>query len=238
MPSVLDRGHQHRAIEAVVLDFDGTIADTRIDFAEMRRRVTSLFERCGLWRPEVMQGRYVLEMVEIAATIARRAGAPEHHIRQAAEEEIRDIELRHAQQATLCHGAAAALATLRRAGIRTGIITRNCRQAVTHVLARCGLAADILIPRDAAPRVKPDPEHLLQALRGLCVPPRAAAMVGDHITDMHCARGVGALAVAVVGASSTADELRRAGAHYVAGDLIEAAAYLAARAPLGGCRPA
>ncbi|MCX7598184.1 MAG: HAD family hydrolase [Armatimonadetes bacterium] len=214
-------------LRAVVFDFDGTIADTRIDFALMRRRVTTALKAMGAWEDTLGEGRYVLEMVEAAAALARQRGLDHQAILQAAEEQIRAIEYEACRSAELCEGAEEALARLKAAGMRIGLITRNCSNAVEMVLSRNPLPIDTLIPRDLALRPKPDPAHLLQALEALRVGPRSAALVGDHVTDVQCAKGAQvALAVAVAGASSSVEELEAAGADFVALHLREATDFL------------
>jgi phosphoglycolate phosphatase len=213
-------------VAAAVFDFDGTLADTRIDFSQMRRRVIDLLTRRGLWREGMDEGKYVLEIVELGAQAAAESGGDPCEIRREADLEIRRIELAAARRASLCNGAAEVLARLRNCGVRTGIITRNCAEAVDVIMSRFGLEADVVLTREHARRVKPAPEHLLQALDALKVEPERSALVGDHVTDVQCALSAGTLAVAVAGASSTPEELREAGAHYVAYSLEHAACFL------------
>jgi len=200
----------------VVFDFDGTIADTRIDFGHMRRLVVEMLTRRGLWREDLAERRYVLEIVAAGARAAEDKGEDPRGVLGEAEALIRGIEMDAARRAPLLDGAAEALSRLRQAGMRTGIITRNCAEAVGVVLSRFPLEVDVLIPRDDAPLIKPSAAHLLQALEALGARPDRSALVGDHVTDVQCARAAGATAVALVGASSSAEELREAGADYVA----------------------
>lgn len=220
---------QIEGLRAAVFDFDGTIADTRIDFALMRQRVAATLQALGAWDDALSEGRYVLEMVEAAADLAGKRGIDPKIVVQAAEEQIRAVEYKACERARLCDGANEALSRLRAAGLRIGLITRNCGKAVEMVLSRHPLPIDTVVPRDLARRPKPAPAHLLQALEILRVEPRHAALVGDHVTDMQCARAAGvALAVAVAGASSSAEELQAAGADFVARHLSEAADFLLA----------
>lgn len=230
MPGLAATAKQgNEGLRAVVFDFDGTIADTRIDFAQMRQRVVVALRAAGAWEEAIGEGRYVLEMVEAAAALARQRGLDPQAVRQAAEEEIRAVEYEACERAELCDGATEALARLKAAGLRIGVITRNCGRAVEMVLSRHPLPIDALVPRDLASRPKPDPAHVLQALEALQVEPREAALVGDHATDMQCARAAGvALAVAIAGASSSAQDLQAAGADFVAHHLREAADFLLA----------
>ena len=75
-------------------------------------------------------------------------------------------------------------------GIAVGIVTRCCRKAALIALERCSIPYDVLIAAEDAPRVKPSPEHVLEALRRLgdvekCV------FVGDSLFDRVAAEGAG-----------------------------------------------
>ena len=86
---------------------------------------------------------------------------------------------------------------LRQQGIGVGIVTRNCRAAVTGVLERSGLAVDAVFTRDDVQHVKPHPGHLLAALTALRASPAASIMVGDHMSDVEAGLAAGMTAVAV-----------------------------------------
>jgi phosphoglycolate phosphatase len=87
---------------------------------------------------------------------------------------------------------------LREEGVRIGIVTRNCRAAVGRILERNALPHDVLLTRDDVELVKPDPEHLLAALRALEVEPHHTLMVGDHPMDVRAGRLAGTRTVAVL----------------------------------------
>ncbi len=220
------RSSTPRVVQAVVFDFDGTIADTRIDFAAMRRRVLDLLRSLGAWCEGLEEMHYVLEIVNEGARWAQKQGRDPDVIRAEADAAIRSFETEAARRAPLLDDAAGALARLKDTGLKTGIITRNCAEAVHLVLARYPLRTDVLLTREHVPRVKPDPDHLLRALAALEISPDRAAFVGDHVTDVQCARGAGVLAVAVAGSSSSPEDLRRAGADFVASSLSQVADYV------------
>ncbi|MCD6351535.1 MAG: HAD family hydrolase [Armatimonadetes bacterium] len=211
---------------AVVFDFDGTVADTRIDFGLMRRRITRLLQRWGCWRDSFAQGLYVLEMIEAGAALAAEQGLDANRLLAEAEQVLQDIEVEAARRAPLLEGAAEAFERLMRAEVAVGLITRNCQPAVEVVLERSPVCPSVILPRERARRVKPAPDHLLQALEALDAPPEKSWLVGDHITDVQCAHAAGAHALALVGASSSKEELRAAGADWLTSSLVEAVDFL------------
>ena len=124
---------------AVIFDLDGTLVDSRLDFAAMRAELGA------------PAGVGLLEFIGALASVADR---------QSAMAVVHRHEMAGAAAATWMPGAEAALHALHRRGLRTAIVTRNSRAAATLTMERLGMPAIPLKAReDAAP--KPDPEALL-----------------------------------------------------------------------------
>ena len=152
------------SLRAIVFDFDGTLAHTRIDFALMRRRIEEHIRGWGLWDPSLAQAGYVLELVDAAAR--RLDGFAERRAAYLAEAAaiLEDIEMQGCVEAEPFPGVQEAMMQLADCGYPLGIITRNCRRAVEAVLRRHPLPHQVLLTRDDVAKVKPDPFHLLRAL--------------------------------------------------------------------------
>ena len=118
-------------------------------------------------------------------------------------------------------GVAAALARLRDAGSRLGIVTAGHREIVEPQLERTGLAGllETRVFGDDLEVHKPDPAPLRRALELLDLTDRPAevAYVGDAPTDMQMALAVGVRAVGITSVLGDPDELRAAGAVEVVG---------------------
>jgi phosphoglycolate phosphatase len=138
-----------------------------------------------------------LDLLAIAGEAARHLVKPREFLAQA-EAALVELELEACERAEPAEGARETLDWLRAHGIRIGIVTRNCRTAVERLLSEIPLPHDVLITRGDTERVKPDPLHLLQALRRLEVPPSRAVMVGDHVMDIRSGQAAGARTLGIL----------------------------------------
>jgi len=153
----------------VIFDLDGTLVDSRLDFAAMRAEL------------QAPAGLGLLEYIE---------GLPTVDARTAAMAVVHRHEMAGAAAATWMPGAEEALHTLHEAGLRTGIVTRNSREAARLTMQRLGMPAIPLKAReDAAP--KPDPEALLSLAAAWALRPDHCAYVGDFRFDIEAAERAG-----------------------------------------------
>jgi phosphoglycolate phosphatase len=179
-------------IRAVLFDLDGTLVETDIDFALMKREVLSLGEKYGVPSDELQPLDILAAIDWVAAWLEERSRCSEaRRARQEAFEKLEQIELVHCSNAAAIPGAVELLSALRVKGIKIGIVTRNSRSGVRLSLERTGISAEILLARDDVPRTKPHPDHLLRALRVLNVRPEEAVMVGDHWMDVQGGKAAG-----------------------------------------------
>ena len=209
-----------RRYKALVFDFDGTLAEVRLDFPEMKRRVAAL--AAGFAAPRALPPlppMPALEMIEQAASfLAAEDPEAAARYRAAAHEAVLAMEREAARNSTLFPFTRGVLADLRATCVRTAIITRNCEEAVRIVFPDIDAFCDCLLARDHVPRVKPDPGHILSALDRLAVAPSEALMVGDHPLDVQTGKRVGTLTAGVASGSGSWDDLARSGADWVSSD--------------------
>jgi HAD superfamily hydrolase (TIGR01509 family) len=185
-----------RPLEALIFDMDGTLIEPLLDFAAIR-------EELG-----IAQGAGIIESIEAMAPDRRRM----------ASRLLLERELLAAGRAKLMPGAVEVVTAARRAGLKTGLLTRNARQAMEVVLARfAALKFDLAWSRQQGP-IKPEPDGILRACEQLTARPEATACVGDFHYDIIAANAAGAVSILLVG------EKRpdfAAEANYVIRDLAE-----------------
>lgn len=216
---------------AVVLDFDGTLVQTNIDFGKMRRRTVEQIRAWGLWEEGLDHGRYVLEMIDHSAGKLAADPGLQARYRAEAARMIEQVEMATCASARPFPGAVEALERLRSQGRKLGIITRNCRRAVVEILRHHRLPHDVLLTRDDVERTKPDPAHLLAALELLGVTPAEALMVGDHSMDIACGKAAGTLTCGVLTDPGHREQLERASPDLILPDVAALAELLAPSSP-------
>jgi HAD superfamily hydrolase (TIGR01509 family) len=174
----------HPPIHAAIFDLDGTLVDSRLDFAAMRKELGAPRD-IGL-----------LEYIE---------GLASARAREEAMEVVHRHEIAGAQVASWMPGAEETLHTLHRQGTPIAIVTRNSRVAARLTMERLGMPAIPLKAReDAAP--KPNPEALLAIAAQWDIAPAVCAYIGDFRYDIEAAERAGMTPVLyIAGETPTAD---------------------------------
>ena len=212
---------QLRDIRAVVFDFDGTLAVLNIDFSEMREQVFELMRKYGV-NEEKIEERYLLEIIdEVVQILSQKNTSTAETFYQEAHQILQEVELRAAEEGKLLPGVEAALKSLRDKGLKVGIVTRNCEEAVRKVVPDIEAFCDVFVPRDLIKRVKPHPEQLTSVLKALHVTGGETVMVGDHTIDIQAGKRVGMRTVGVLTGRVKKEEFEKAGADYVLKDASE-----------------
>lgn len=177
---------------AALFDLDGTLVETHIDFPMMRREIQTLAERYGVdSRNE--DAPDALSLLEWARGELVSRGMPDEALSLRAEafNRLEEIETAQCASPVMIPGASELVASLIGAGIRVGIVTRNCRRVALRLIDAAELHCCVLMTRDDVPRTKPDPAHLLAALDAMDATGPDAVMVGDHWMDVMAGRAAG-----------------------------------------------
>jgi len=212
--------------DAIVFDFDGTLAVLNLDFGDMRRRVLELATGCGL-APDTLRDMYILEMIDYATALLRR-----QHVNHAeafyrdAHQLLQDIEVEAAQSSGLLPGVPELLETLQQRQIGVGIVTRNCTAAVRVIFPHLDRYCQAFLARDHVTQVKPHPGHLQAALARLGSTPARTIMVGDGVLDIQAGKALGMFSVGVLSGETTRASLMAQGADLVLASAADLLPYL------------
>lgn len=184
-------------LDAVIFDFDGTLADVPLDFDLMKTRIAALGEVFLEERPtpgSTPALEWLEELVQEALEWDEDEGK---EFRTRGQLVITAMELDAARDGALFPFTRPTFALLRDRGVGAGIITRNISAAVRVVFPDVEDMVQAFIPREDAAVVKPDPGHLFQALDAIGADAANSLMVGDHPMDVQTAKAAGALSAAV-----------------------------------------
>ena len=160
-------------IKAVIFDLDGTITKPFFDFDAIRQEM-GLDKKAGP----------ILEAMEKMTPKQRKL----------AEKILHRYERQAVEKSRLNIGARKTLSSLRKAGIKIGILTRNKRHNVFAVAVKYNLQFDEVVDRDDGP-VKPDGFGVTELCRRFGVKPKEPLVVGDYLFDLLCAKAAGAAPV-------------------------------------------
>ena len=210
-------------IRAALFDVDGTLVETNIDFPLMKREMQAIGERHGIPASE-LQGLDILAVVDRVTSGLGREEAKS--VRQEAFDRLEQIELVHCEEARPIDCARELLNALEEAGIKVGIVTRNCRSAVRLSLEKAGIHSDVLLTRDDVPRTKPHPDHLHQALDMLGVPPGEAMTIGDHWMDIRAGKAAGTRTIGFLRPDRPQDFFDAVRPDFIVRDLAELLAHV------------
>ena len=210
-------GTDGQRIQTVVFDFDGTLAQLRLNFGHMKRRLALMASEYLQEVPEA--DRPVLEWLDfLERRILERQAAGDGEFRSRATRMIVEMELLAAREGALFPFTRTLLRQLEHDGVHAAIITRNCEAAVRMVFPDLEDFCGCFLAREHVERVKPDPDHLRRVLVHFGSDPGTSLMVGDHPLDVQTGKRAGTLTAGVASGSGSWDDLASSGADWVAAD--------------------
>jgi len=202
-------------IKAIIFDFDGTLAVLNIDFSSMRERIFDLMRRSGI-NEEAIREKYLLEIIdEVYEMLWKKNPSGAEIFYQESHDILHEVEMKAAEKGRLLPGTGGALKGLREKGIKVGIITRNCEDAVRKVFPEINDLCDIFVSRNSVKKVKPHPDHLTRVMNSLKISAEEGIMVGDHIIDIQAGKRVGMKTIGVLTGRTKKEEFEKAGADYI-----------------------
>jgi len=203
------------SIKAIIFDFDGTLAVLNIDFSSMRKRIFDLVRRYGI-KEEAVQEKYLLEIIdEVYQILWKKNPSAAETFYQESHDILHEVEMKAAEKGRLIPGAERTLKRLRGKGIKVGIITRNCEDAVRKVFPDINDFCDVFVSRNSVKKVKPHPDHLTHVMKSLKISGEEAVMVGDHMIDIQAGKRVGMKTMGVLTGRTKKEAFEKAGANYV-----------------------
>lgn len=216
-----------RSVRAVVMDLDGTLIHTTVDFTVMKERMVAELCNRGI-SPDITDPRQTVahNMTQVHGFLASRGREEEWDGVEAVVGKMMErTEMEKVHLTRPVDGAREVILALRGRGYRVALLTRGSRRYATAALQYAGLDGlmDEKMFRDDYPEreAKPNGIALRRIARRLEVRPEQCLMVGDHSIDLYCARASDAAFAGVLTGAFKEDDWRREGCPCVIGSVGE-----------------
>ncbi len=215
-------------IKAIVLDLDGTLVHTTVDFSRMKLRLIDWLIKQGVPTHLVSTNMTVIDNLKATRQFLLSIGRKEDvaMIDSAANQLMSNTEMDRVEETVAIPGAAEVLKELRSEGYLVCLLTRGSRRYAIAALKAAGIGFkfDATICRDDFPEAeaKPNGKALLRIAEAVGVEPEECILVGDHFIDLECAQSSSARFVGVLTGSFTKERWAGVGNP----DLIESIALL------------
>ncbi|MEU3404047.1 HAD family phosphatase [Streptomyces sp. NPDC006670] len=183
------------ALQAVLLDMDGTLVDTEGFWWEIEAQI---FQELGhrldeAWRDVVVGGP-----MSRSATFLIEATGADIGLAELSVLLNERFEARIAEQVPLMPGAERLLSELARHNVPTALVSASHRRVIDHVLLTLGRDRfHLTVAGDEVPRTKPHPDPYLFAAKTLGAHPSRCAVIEDTATGVAAAEAAGCRVVAV-----------------------------------------
>ncbi|MFI6465043.1 HAD family hydrolase [Streptomyces sp. NPDC050528] len=207
VPALGTRTAEGSALQAVLLDMDGTLVDTEGFWWEVEVEVFAALGHTldDSWRHVVVGG----PMTRSAGFLIEATGA-DITLAELSVLLNAGFEDRIGRSLPLMPGAARLLAELAEYEIPTALVSASHRRIIDRVLTALGPQHFALtVAGDEVARTKPYPDPYLLAASGLGVDPARCAVVEDTATGVAAAEAAGCLVVAVPSVAPIAPAARR-----------------------------
>ncbi|MFJ9246438.1 HAD family hydrolase [Streptomyces sp. NPDC101776] len=207
VPALGTRTAEGSALQAVLLDMDGTLVDTEGFWWEVEVEVFAALGHTldDSWRHVVVGG----PMTRSAGFLIEATGA-DITLAELSVLLNAGFEDRIGRSLPLMPGAARLLAELAEYEIPTALVSASHRRIIDRVLTALGPQHFALtVAGDEVARTKPFPDPYLLAAEGLGVDPARCAVVEDTATGVAAAEAAGCLVVAVPSVAPIAPAARR-----------------------------
>ena len=186
-----------RRYKAVCFDMDGTLLDTKVDYQRMSDMIFDEMLKLGV--PESIIDRsegYKFNIDSGVQYLLSKGMEKEiYEVGERVHKYARDIEMEKVGEARPFLHSADLLDRIHAMGLRTGVLTRGCREYAVAAMTQCGVIdlVDGIVARDDYPEseAKPSPVAMEHMAERIGVRPEEILYFGDHVFDYKCARDAG-----------------------------------------------
>ncbi len=219
-------------IKGVIFDLDGTLLDTLEDLAAAGNAVLNRHGLAAYPKEayQLMVGNGIPRLVRrmLTGTNARSGEKKEKEaaamlpagLEEEALSDFMSYYAAHKQDHTKPYpGIPELLARLQAEGVKLAVVSNKADRAVKELAQQYfGAVFTSAVGLKEGGRAKPDPASTLEAVSMLALPKEEILYVGDSDVDMQTAQNAGLSGCGVLWGFRTEEELKKAGARYLAPD--------------------
>lgn len=152
--------------KGIIFDLDGTLINSFLDFNQMRKEIG------------IKSQSPVLEFIE---------RSDDQDFKKWAHQIVLKHEIAGAQKSEWIEGAHEFIQSIHRKGLKSAILTRNCKEATNIMVQKHNIPIEFILTREDC-QPKPHPEGILTILKKWDLRPAEALYIGDFLFDLHTAR--------------------------------------------------
>jgi phosphoglycolate phosphatase len=213
-------------VKAVMIDLDGTLADTIPDLAEAANMMLRELDRPALELELIRTfvGKGIPKLVERALAGNLEGSAPAGLLARALPIYERCYAEVNGKHTVIFPGVSEGLQRLRAMQLPLACVTNKAERFTLALLEHLQLAHcfEQVIAGDTLPQKKPDPQPLLHACRGFGIAPGDMLMIGDSANDVEAARAAGCPVFCVSYGYNEGRDVRELDVDAIVASLIEA----------------
>ena len=230
----MNRATQWPAVQAVLIDLDGTLLDSIPDLAHAANamRVEMALEPLRQDVIATFVGKGVENLICRTLAGSLTDTRPDTQTFDRAREAFfRHYHVVNGERSTLYPDVIEGLKALRDQGLRLAVVTNKPETFTLPLLQRAGLAGffEVVVSGDTCANKKPDPQPMQHACNLLEVDPAAAVAIGDSINDVQAARSAGMRVLAVPYGYNEGMDVRGLETDGIVTTLLEAAQWIASQ---------
>jgi len=214
-------------VKAVMIDLDGTLADTIPDLAAATNR---MLRELGLAELDVGKirtfvGKGIPKLVERSLAASTRGEISADLMARALPVYERCYAEANGKQSVIYPGVREGLRALHGMQLPLACVTNKSGRFTTPLLEQLGILGYFqqVVAGDTLPQKKPDPAQLLHACRGFGIAPGEMLMIGDSGNDAEAARAAGCPVFCVTYGYNEGRDVRELDVDAIVPSLIEAA---------------
>ena len=215
------------SIELIVFDVDGTLIISHADWGGMRTKLRDHFRH----NYDIeMEFRPVLDKMEEAIAIIQKKNPniDSGKIRDTVMHIIEETGLEGIKKSQLVKNCRRNLEMLRKKRKRLASFTRSGLKEALLALEMHKIKKyfEMIVTRDDAVKVKPNPDPILLISRKLKINPNKTLVVGDHPYDILAGKSAGTKTLGVLSGIAPKEDLLKAGADFILESIAEIEKYL------------